>query len=92
MSQDIQHKKPFWLSRQCCGFVYFFKHCGLEIVALVDEKEIIDYRQSAKDLIENLEGNECIAFLEALRDECAQRVLEWEKLREKQPEQSGISG
>ena len=32
------------------------------------------YKESAKQLIDQLEGHWCVAFLEALRDECIERI------------------
>lgn len=50
-----------------------------EDIDLEDNEEVwkMDYnlyKESAKQLIDQLEGHWCVAFLEALRDECIERI------------------
>ena len=40
----------------------------------VAEKDFFLYKEAAKQFIDQLEGNWCRAFLEALRDECNARI------------------
>ena len=52
---------------------------SFEDMSLEDHEEVwkIDntlYKESAKQFIDQLEGHWCIAFLEALRDECQKRI------------------
>jgi hypothetical protein len=52
---------------------------SFEDISLEDHEEVwkIDntlYKESAKQFIDQLEGHWCIAFLEALRDECIERI------------------
>jgi len=76
----LEPKKPFWLTRQRCGFIFLFENKGLELVCLLDDLDpdglCIDYKASAKALIDNLDDWWCVALLEALRDECTRRIDE----------------
>lgn len=52
---------------------------SLEDISLEDHEEVwkMDstlYKESAKQFIDQLEGHWCVAFLEALRDECIERI------------------
>lgn len=52
---------------------------AFEDINLEDHEEVwkIDrnlYKESAKQFIDQLEGHWCVAFLEALRDECIERI------------------
>lgn len=52
---------------------------SLEDICLEDHEEVwkMDstlYKESAKQFIDQLEGHWCVAFLEALRDECIERI------------------
>lgn len=40
----------------------------------VYERDMLLYKEAAKQFIDQLEGNWCVAFLEALRDECDKHV------------------
>lgn len=42
----------------------------------VYERDHFLYRDAAKQFIDQLEGNWCVAFLEALRDECDKHIQE----------------
>lgn len=42
----------------------------------VYEKDHLLYKDAAKQFIDQLEGNWCVAFLEALRDECDKHIQE----------------
>ena len=73
-------KKPFWLSHQRCGFIFLYDNTkDFELIALASEMPPIDFAESAKGLIDNLEEWWCINFLEALRDECTRRIEEDKK-------------
>jgi len=69
-------KKPFWLSKQKCGFVFLFDNTNIELIAVTMDDDPTDFRESAKNLIDNLEDHWCVAFLEDLRDECSRRLEE----------------
>ena len=52
---------------------------SFEDISLEDHEEVwkMDhtlYKESAKQFIDQLEGHWCVAFLEALRDECIERI------------------
>jgi hypothetical protein len=52
---------------------------SFEDMSLEDHEEVwkMDrtlYKESAKQFIDQLEGHWCVAFLEALRDECIERI------------------
>lgn len=52
---------------------------SFEDMSLEDHNEVwkMDntlYKESAKQFIDQLEGHWCVAFLEALRDECIERI------------------
>lgn len=51
-----------------------FEDIWLHNLTGVYETDLELLRSSAKQLIDQLEGNWCIAFLEALRDECDARI------------------
>jgi hypothetical protein len=72
-------KKPFWLSKQRCGFVFLFENLDFDLIACSDDETPIDFSESAKNLIDNLEDWWCVAFLEDLRDECSRRIKEHAK-------------
>ncbi len=76
---NMEPKKPFWLSRQRCGFIFLFENLDFDLACL-DELDpdggLIDYQKSAKALIDNLDEWWCVCFLEALRDECTRRIDE----------------
>jgi len=73
-------KKPFWLSHQRCGMIFLFDNTkDIELPAIASEMEPIDFKESAKDLIDSLEEWWCVAFLEDLRDECSRRIEENKK-------------
>lgn len=73
-------KNPFWLNHQTCGYVFLFEnHKDFELIALASDMPPIDLGESAKILVDSLEGNECTLFLEALRDECIKRLMENKK-------------
>lgn len=83
----MEPKKPFWLSRQRCGFIFLFENLDLGLPCLLDELDpeglTVDYKASAKALIDNLDDHWCVCFLEALRDECTRRIDEhWKKIDE----------
>ena len=42
----------------------------------VCERDHFLYKEAAKQFIDQLEGNWCVAFLEALRDECDKHIQE----------------
>ena len=42
----------------------------------VYEKDVALYKESAKQFIDQLEGHWCLAFIEALRDECNKHIKE----------------
>lgn len=69
-------KQPFLLSRQRCGLIMLFK--SRDIDALLDVGACngeIDFAASAKAMLDGLEDWWCVAFLEALRDECRDRII-----------------
>lgn len=45
----------------------------------VYERDMLLYKEAAKQFIDQLEGNWCVAFLEALRDECDKHIKEHEE-------------
>lgn len=47
----------------------------------VYEKDHLLYKEAAKQFIDQLEGNWCVAFLEALRDECNKRIEQDNKFK-----------
>ena len=52
---------------------------SFEDISLEDNEEVWEmdhalYKESAKQFIDQLEGHWCVAFLEALRDECIERI------------------
>lgn len=60
-SKDIEHS---------------FEDIWLHDLTGVYEKDALLFKESAKQLIDQLEGHWCRAFLEALRDECNKRIEE----------------
>lgn len=65
-------------------YVHVFVHevpLSLEEAILISEELPENkYEQQAKDLIDALEGHECVAFLEALHKVSAQRIVKhWRK-------------
>lgn len=77
-------RKFIQLSRDMCMLIHLFEkdsNHSWEDVWLHDfegvyEKDFLLYKESAKQFIDQLEGNCCRAFLEALRDECNYRIEE----------------
>ena len=51
-----------------------FEDMSLEDYEEVWKMDHTLYKESAKQFIDQLEGHWCIAFLEALRDECQKRI------------------
>ena len=51
-----------------------FEDISLEDHEKVWEMDHTLYKESAKQFIDQLEGHWCVAFLEALRDECIERI------------------
>lgn len=55
----------------------------------VYEKDVLLCEESAKQFIDQLEGHWCIAFLEALRNECDKHIQEYiEKCKKRKNENS----
>ena len=78
-----KYKRKFiQLSRNIVLLLHIFEKDvdqSWEDINLEDNEEVwkIDhnlYKESAKQLIDQLEGHWCVAFLEALRDECVERI------------------
>lgn len=75
-------RKFIQLSRNVALLLHIFEKDvdhAWEDISLEDNEEVwkMDhnlYKESAKQLIDQLEGNWCVAFLEALRDECIERI------------------
>jgi hypothetical protein len=73
---ETRLKNPFWLNHQTCGYVFLFEnHKDFELIAVAPELPPVDLKESAKILLDSLEGNECTLFLESLRDECINRLM-----------------
>lgn len=51
-----------------------FEDMSLEDYEEVWKMDYALYKESAKQFIDQLEGHWCVAFLEALRDECIERI------------------
>ena len=79
----LEPKKPFWLTRQRCGFIFMFENKEFSLLCLLDDLDpeglTIDYKKSAEALIDGLGDWWCVCFLEALRDECTRRIDECQK-------------
>lgn len=77
-------RKFIQLDRNTCMLIHLFEKDAdhsWEDVWLHDfdgiaEHDFLLYKESAKQFIDQLEGNWCRAFLEALRDECNSRIKE----------------
>lgn len=75
-------RKFIQLNRDMCLLIHLFEkdaEHSWEDVWLhdfdgIEEHDFYLYKESAKQLIDQLEGNCCRAFLEALRDECSARI------------------
>jgi len=77
-------RKFIQLDRNVCMLIHLFEKdddhswedVWLQDFTGVYEKDCLLYKDAAKQLIDQLEGNWCVAFLEALRDECDKHVQE----------------
>lgn len=77
-------RKFIQLDRNICMLIHLFEKdddhswedVWLQDFTGVYERDMLLYEEAAKQFIKQLEGHYCIAFLEALRNECDKHVQE----------------
>lgn len=75
-------RKFIQLRQDICMLIHLFKKdeehswedIWLQDFECVYEKDMLIYEEAAKQFIDQLEGNWCISFLKALRNECDNRI------------------
>lgn len=79
LNEFKNYKRDFiLLNRNTAMLIHMFNKDSthdLEDIVLEDHDEYLKnmveiHKESAKQLLKQFEGNECVAFIEALRDEC----------------------
>ena len=75
-------RKPIQITRNTFALLHMFEYGPDHWEDIMLDERIchkinkVDYKEAAQQFISQFEGNECLAFIDALRDECNKIIIE----------------